>query len=93
MDKQTIKELINYILVILFSLLYVIYMLPIIVNDTGDIFVSTGIWCIIVGIWGNVVGFRIVKSFGVFDNYKKENYFLIALGILLVVIGLVIKLL
>jgi hypothetical protein len=91
MNKQTIKEIINFILVILFTYLYLIYIIPIIAIDTGGIFISTGIWTNIVGIWGNVVGFRVVKSFGVFNSNKKENYFLIVLGIILVVVGLFLK--
>ncbi len=89
MDKQTTKELINFILVITFSVLYVIYIAPTIMDKTRGIFVALGLWCIIIGIWGNIVGLRIAKS--LFDDPKTANYFSIIGGIFLIALGLILK--
>lgn len=90
MKNSFFKEFINFILVIIFSTLYFIYLLPLIIDYTNNIFISTGIWCVIVGIWGNLVGMRIVKPIVISNDYKKENYFIIVFGILFILVGLIL---
>jgi hypothetical protein len=79
--------MVNFVLVLVVSYFYYIYLSPFIFELTHSRLISLGIWGIIVGVWGNLVGMRLVKAIYVSKDYKKENYFFVILGIILVIIG------
>jgi len=88
-NKLIVKEIINFILVIVFTFLYVYYISTIINEIFNSRLISIGLWGVIIGIWGNLVGMRIVKPLFIFKNYKKENYIYVIIGCLLIFAGFV----
>lgn len=88
MNKQIVKEITNFALVIVFTFVHIFFLAPIINEFVNGRLLSIGVWCIVVGVWGNFVGVRLVKPLVISKDYKKENYFFIILGIALAVIGL-----
>lgn len=93
MKKLVNKEAINTILVIIFAYMYLHYVAPYINSFFRNLFVSWGCIIVIIGIWGNLVKMVLIRSVFNTDSYKKENYFFILLGFVLLSLGIVKNLL
>lgn len=88
MNKQMAKEMVNFVLVIAYTCAHYFYFAPLLSNLTDSRMLSIGVWSVVVGIWGNLVGMRLVKTIYVSKDYRRENYFFVIVGILLIVIGI-----
>lgn len=90
MNKQIAKEMVNFILVIVYTYAHYFYISPYIFNLTSSRMFSVGVWCIGVGLWGNLVGMRLVKALYVSKDYRRENYFFIIVGLIISITGIIL---
>lgn len=91
MNKQIAKEMVNFILVIVYTYAHYFYISPYIFNLFSSRMLSVGVWCIVVGLWGNLVGMRLVKAIYVSKDYRRENYFFIIIGSILAITGIIVS--
>jgi len=90
MGRGTVREVINFILVILYSYIHYRYIGPKIIEITSSQLISLGIWSVIVGVWGNVVGMRLVKAIYMSKDRPYENYFFIVAGFVMIILGVLL---
>lgn len=91
MHNSIRKEIVNFILVIVFTFIYVFFAIPMINSIAGNRLLGIGLWSTIVGIWGNLVGLRLVKPLVFLKNTKQENYVFIAIGVMLILVGVILS--
>ena len=89
MKKMLSKEIVNTVLMIIVVYLYIHYVAPYVNRFFNNFFISWGIILIVVGLWGNIAKMVLLQSVFSNDTYKWQNYFLMLLGCLLLVFGLV----
>jgi hypothetical protein len=90
LNKKIVKEMFHFALIICYSYFHFFYLSPYIHEVTGSLLAGLGLWSVIVGIWGNLVGTRLVKvPLFVSNDYRKENYFYVSSGVVLIVVGLI----
>ena len=90
MNRGTVRGVINFILVILYSYIHYRYIGPKIIDITSSQLISLGIWSIIVGVWGKAVGMRLVEAIYMSKDRRYENYFFIVAGFVIIILGVLL---
>lgn len=88
--KNNTLNFINTVAIYLYTIAFIAYAIPFI-NQIANIFVGIGIWATVLGVWGNIAKISISSEFFL-NDYRKENYFVLGLGIVFLITGVVILL-
>lgn len=92
--KKIEKDVLNNILLIIFSFFYFLYIVPEIDVFKNRLLLVVGIWITIGGVWGQIVGFKPLGSRGIlfflsFKNIKHDNNATIFVGIMCIISGVI----